>query len=107
MLIPKFGILAAAITTLVAYLCAFSLMWYFAFKQFKFAIDWMFIVKSVAISIFMTIIIILIGPEKLLGVILSIIFGILIYGTAMFVLKGVGKKEFIFLKELLTSGSKT
>lgn len=100
-LIPKFGIIAAAITTFLSYFCAFILIWYFAFKEFQFKIDWNFMAKSIAASILMVLFIRWFDPSGLFNVILSIILGVLTYGLLIFLFRGVGKKEIMFLKNLI------
>ena len=99
--IPKFGILGAAITTLIAYLLAFFLIWYYSFKKFKFDIDWQFILKSVIASALMGLFIFWFNPVGLLKTIIAIILGLIIYGILIFLLKGFSKKEIKFLKSFL------
>jgi O-antigen/teichoic acid export membrane protein len=101
--IPKFGIISAAIITFMSYLCALSLMWYFAFKEFKFAIDWSFITKSFIASVLMGLTIKWINPSGLSSVVLSIILAIFVYGGLIFLFKGVGKKEVNFILSFIKS----
>ena len=96
--IPKFGILGAAITTLLAYSLAFTLTWYYSFREFQFDIDWKFISKSVFASILMTLLIVWFTPMGLLKTIIAIILGAFVYGTLIFLFKGFSKKEIEFLK---------
>jgi O-antigen/teichoic acid export membrane protein len=100
-LIPRFGILAAAITTFLAYLCSFILIWYFSFKEFSFNIDWIFIVKIFMISAVMGTFVLCFKPYGLAQVIISIILAGLLYFALMFFFKTIGKKEIIFLKDLI------
>ena len=97
---PLFGIISAAVITLVSYLCAFMLMWHFAYREFQFDIDWYFIAKSFSASLAMALGIMWFGPVGLFDAILSIVLGALAYGVLMFLLGGIGKKEIIFLKQL-------
>lgn len=99
--IPKFGIIAAAIITLISYFCALILMCYFSFKEFKFRIDWSFIIKNFVASTLMISFISWFNPVGISNVILSIIMGALIYGILIFLLKGIAKKETNFLKNLI------
>lgn len=99
--IPRFGIIAAAIVTFMSYFCAFVLMRHFAFKEFQFKIDWNFIIKSIAASILMILFIKWFNPWGLFSVILSVILGALTYGVLIFLFKGIGKKEIIFLKNII------
>ena len=99
--IPRFGIIAAAIITFISYFCVFLLIWYFAFKELKFKIDWNFMTKSMAASTLMILFIWRFNPWGMFNVILSIILGAFIYGILIFLFKGVGKKEVAFLRELI------
>lgn len=107
--IPKFGILGAAITTLLAYVLAFFLTWYFSFKELKFAIDSKFILKSVFASILMTVFLEKLSPAGLAEILLAVLLGALIYGILIFLFKGIDKKELDFFKNqaltLLKRGS--
>jgi len=96
--IPTFGIMGAAITTLIAYTTVFILTWHHAFREFRFEIDWKFILKSIFASILMTVFILWFGPVGLLKTIIAIIVSIILYGISIFLLKGFNKKEIEFLK---------
>jgi O-antigen/teichoic acid export membrane protein len=100
-LIPKFGIVAAAVTTFISYFCAFILIWYFAFKELKFKIDWKFLAKSILASILMALFVWLLNPWGLFNVILSVVSGALVYGILIFLFRGIGKKEIKFLKSVI------
>lgn len=102
--IPKFGILGAAITTLIAYTLAFVLTWYYSFKEFRFEIDWKFILKSTFASILMVLFILWFSPLGLLKTIITIILGALVYGILIFLLRGFTKEEINFFKRFLTKG---
>jgi O-antigen/teichoic acid export membrane protein len=99
--VPKFGILAAAVITLLSYLCALFLIWYYAFKEFQFKICWNFIIKSTIASILMVLFIGWFNPVNLFGVILSIILGVIIYGVLIFSFGGIGKQEINFFKKFI------
>jgi len=103
--IPKFGILSAAITTLIAYTFGFILTWCYAFKDFRFEIDWEFILKSIFASILMTVFIIWFTPVGLLKTITAIILGAILYGILILLFKGFSKKEIEFLKEFFRKTS--
>ena len=105
--IPIFGILAAAITTLLSYLFSFGLIWYFAFKEFKFEIDWQFIIKSIIASVLMSLFIIQFDPIGLLNVLIAMVLAVLVYGVLIFLFKGISKKEIYFFKDLILNFKKT
>ena len=99
--IPAYGIFGAALTTLVAYAFALALTWYFAFKEFQFEIDWLFISKSILSSASMVLFIIYFNPIGLLKTSTAVILSIFIYGVLIFLVKGIHKKEIYFLKNLM------
>lgn len=99
--IPRFGILGAAIATLVAYAAAFALIWYYSFKEFTFEIDWLSIIKSIMAAILMSIFVLKINPQGLLMVFTTIIIAAAIYFVLIILMKSFTRKEFDFLKGLL------
>lgn len=99
--IPILGILGAAISTLAAYFCALILMYYFSFKEFHFKIEWYFILKTLMASVFMALPILWLDLSGLLGLILEILLGAVIYLILIMALKGIDKKEINFLKNLI------
>ena len=101
LLIPALGILGAAMTTLLAYVFAFFLTWHYSSKNLQFDIDWQSILKSILASVLMVIFIVWFNPTSLLNIILAIISGVFIYGLLVWVMQGIDKKEFEFLKSLL------
>lgn len=101
LLIPIFGIIAGAVTTLTAYFLVFLLVRYFAFKEFSFEIDWYFIAKSIAASVAMALFIFWFNPEGITKVLISIVLGAVIYGIIVFLTKGITKKEIYFFKDLV------
>ena len=102
--IPKFGIMGAAITTLIAYTTVFIITWHYSFRGFKFNIDWKFISKSIFASILMTLFIFWFSPIGLSKTIIAIILGALLYGVLTFLLKSFTKEELKFFKRFLTKG---
>jgi O-antigen/teichoic acid export membrane protein len=96
--IPIFGIMGAAITTLLAYSFALILICYFSFKELRFEIEWVSIVKSILASILMTLFILWFSPTGLSKTVLAIVLGVFVYGTAIFLLRGLNEKEISFLK---------
>lgn len=104
--IPIYGILAAAIVTLISYLFVFLIMWHLSFKKFKFEIGWKFVIKSVASSILMALFIVLFYPKGLFGTVVVVVFSTLIYFTFIFLFRGIDKKEFYFLKKTILNRSK-
>ena len=104
--IPSFGILAAAITTLASYSLCLILMAYFSKKELKFNIDFIFMIKTILASVPMAILILFFNPQGFFHVCLSVLLGAVIYFILIFFFKGLGRKEIIFLENLIAPSVK-
>ena len=100
--VPHLGIIGAAIVTLIAYIFAFSLTSYYAFKFFKFEFDLTSILKITIASILSSSIIILINPKGTTYVLITILIFIIVYFTLLFLFKSVKKEEIYFIKQILS-----
>ncbi len=98
--VPRLGIFGAAITTLIAYALAMGLTTYYSFREFKFGIDWRFIVKCLVASVIMSLAIWRMAPQGTSATIQTVIAGVAIYGGVLLLLKGFKKEEFKFFKGL-------
>jgi len=98
--IPKFGIVGAAITTLIAYAFAVIITSFYSFKYFKFGIDFRFILKSVLSSVIMSSVLIEWDPIGTLNILLAIVICAMVYVTVLLLLSGIKKEEIVFFKEL-------
>lgn len=101
LIVPWLGILGAAVTTLVAYSLALGIGSYYSFKEFRFNIDWRFIIKSVLASAMMSWVIWLMRPQGDLGTIIAVLAGATVYGLALLLLKGFKREEIFFFRGLL------
>lgn len=99
-IVPRVGILGAAVTTVVAYLIATGITIHYSLREFRFSIDWEFVLKSISASIVMSLSIRLMSPQGTSTMIFTIIAGIAIYGVSLLLLKGFKKEEFKFLRGL-------
>lgn len=100
LIIPHLGIIGAAITTVIAYLLALGIVTYYAFKEFRFDLQWGFIVKSLIASAIMSAAIWQINAMGTLNVVVIVVIGIIIYGAILLALKGFSQEEFRFFREL-------
>ena len=98
--IPVYGIIAAAITTLIAYFILFSLTVYFSQKCIKFETPYDFIGKSVFASLVMASVIYWINPVGVFYVGVMILAGAGVYFSVLVLLKGFGKEEVEFIKTI-------
>jgi O-antigen/teichoic acid export membrane protein len=105
LLIPHFGILAAAITTVIAYSLASGIFTYYSVKELRFSIDWGFIGKSIIASAIMSLIIWMLGPIETLATIATVVVGVIIYGVTLILLRGFKEEDIAFFKGLFQRGS--
>lgn len=103
LLIPRLGILGAAVATLAAYFVLGMLTVLISFRYFKFDLSLPFIVKSVLSSAVMSTAIWLLGPVSITGVTISILLGVVIYFAIIFALKGFSKNELELIKSSFRS----
>ncbi len=101
--IPYFGIIGAAIVTVISYTLAFILGLFFTRKDFKMKFDYFFILKSLTASILMSIFIILANPQGLLNVIIIMMISVIIYLSAILLLKGINRAEINFLRNMISN----
>lgn len=99
--IPFFGIISAAITTLIAYTAALTITYYYASKQINFKKYYKTTLKTIIASIAMSIFIIAFYPNTIITILLIIIFSVLIYFMILFLTKTLTKKEINLLKNII------
>jgi O-antigen/teichoic acid export membrane protein len=100
LLIPYFGILGAAMASLIAYVVLGILTLFVSFRYLKFDLGFPFIAKSILASAIMAIIIWLLDPLGITMVAASMILGLIIYLTLILIFKGFSRNELIFVKSL-------
>lgn len=107
LIVPIWGILGAAITTLIAYSVLLAIEVHYSLREFRFDIDWRFIIKSLIASAIMTLVIWSMHPQSNLNIIITVLVGVAVYGVALFLLKGFKKEEISFFRGLLQRGTST
>ena len=95
-LIPRLGILGAAIATLIAYGVLGILTLLVSRRYLRFDLSLPFILKSIFSSAIMVLCIWLINPQFIVAVTISIFVGALIYFGMLLLSKGLGKREIVF-----------
>lgn len=96
LLVPRIGILGAAIGTLAAYITAEGVQLYYSLREIRVKIEWLFVIKCFIASGVMSLVVFFIHPENTSTVILSILAGIVTYAIFLFILKGFKKEEYLF-----------
>jgi O-antigen/teichoic acid export membrane protein len=99
-LVPLFGIVAAAISTLIAYTFIFAVSTFYSLKYIKVNFDWRFTFKSLIASIIMSFVIIFINPTNIIGMLITIATSIVIYLLVILLFKGFSSNEIEFFKNL-------
>ncbi len=99
-LIPEFGIISAAFTTVIAYVILVFIS-YQESRFIQFDMSWPFVGKSIFASSIMIIPILFVAPDSPLSIIFCMIIGISVYFSLLFILKGFSKKEIHFIKNFL------
>lgn len=105
-LIPYMGIIGAAVTTFLAFACAFVLTTVYSRRYFAFDVNGWFILKSVSASLAVSAFLLVGTPAGLLSILLSIGFSTVIYLSILFVLKGFTVEEVKFFYGVLKGSSK-
>ncbi len=99
--VPLYGIIAAAITTLIAYAFTCAAAIFYSNKYIKVHFDLKFILKSIFASIIMSSVILYIKPVSVVWILITIFISSLVYMVVIILLKGISMKEFEFFKKLL------
>ena len=102
-LIPTYGIIAAAITTLIAYVLTLIILTLFSLKYFTFKTDWLSLIKCGLASFIMATLIYIINPQNITQIIFTILISIVVYSSIFLLLKGLHKEEYKFFKSFIKS----
>lgn len=100
-LVPYLGIIGAGFATLLCYILAFVVTAVASKKTMKLPFNLKEMLKIIIASGIMGAIVYLMNPNGILGIILSIIVGVVVYFIAIFLLKGISKKEIQLFKDLI------
>lgn len=101
LLLPFFGILGAAVATLISYFLVFIITIKYSFKFMKLNLDFVFILKSVFSSTIFSLIILFLYPNGILNVLIMIILSSIIYLGIMILIKGIKMEEIQFMRNIL------
>jgi O-antigen/teichoic acid export membrane protein len=103
LLVPRFGIIAAASTTLLAFMAGTAWISYYSLKYLRFRIEWGFMVKSVLASAVMSGIILLFHPYNGIDLLVVIPVGAVVYFLVLFFVGGIRRQETAFFLRLAVS----
>lgn len=91
--IPRFGILGAAITTLVAYILAFIIATKYSLILFTFKVKIADILKSLISALIMLLLLVPLTVNRIYGISFAVTLGAIIYFSCLFLLRGITKDE--------------
>ena len=104
LLVPPYGILGAAITTLIAYTLLAFISVAFIRRNFTFPVQWTFIAKTTLASLAMSVFLWFFHPQAVWEVILAICLGAVIYFVMLFVIRGLNREDIKLAKGFLFRG---
>ncbi len=97
--VPRIGILAAGITSILSYVLITGFVMYFTVKKLSYSIDHLMIAKIVLSAGLMGVLLILVRIYIWGNLLFSISIGVSTYLIFLYLFKGIGKKEIDFLKK--------
>lgn len=101
-LIPKIGILGAAIATAIGYFILLILITLETLKYIRFKFDIKAVLKGFLACIFITILLLIINARNLIGIFISVSMVLACYVILLIFMKVVNKNEILFFKQLLS-----
>lgn len=101
LIVPKIGILGAAISTLICYIFAYSVTTIVSKRYMPLPYEHKSTIKIIIASIIMGIIVYLINPIGIINIILVSILGAIIYFVLILTFKTISKKEINMIKSMI------
>jgi O-antigen/teichoic acid export membrane protein len=99
-----FGIIVAAMTTLLAYAFVFAVTTFYSIRIVQFSFDGPFILKSILASAIVSILALMLHASTLLGLVASLAICGLIYVIILFALRSFAANEIAFFRRFLPTG---
>lgn len=100
-LIPIIGILGAAISTLITFVCCAIILIILSFREIPFGIDFNFISKIIISSIPMAFVVWKLNPFGAVNILIAVGIATAVYFGILILLRGFTKEEYLFLKRIL------
>ncbi len=100
-LIPRIGIIGAAIASLSSYIIIAGIVSIWAMHLLNYKIDFKFLAKVVLATLLMALFLSFINISGALSIVLSTIAGVIIYAIALFLLRTFSREEVRLVREIL------
>jgi O-antigen/teichoic acid export membrane protein len=99
--VPYLGIFGAGLATLICYFFAFAVTLIYSKKYARLPFDYKSIAKILIASVIMGIFVKIANPYGIVNILIVIAIAVLIYFVALFLLKGIDKKEIELIKGMI------
>jgi O-antigen/teichoic acid export membrane protein len=99
--IPHIGIVGGAIATMISFAFVFIISSYYANRSLKIHFSLDFVIKSLAASLVMSLLLRILSPEGTPSLALAVFVSVLVYFVVLFILKGFTFAEIDFIKKML------
>lgn len=103
LLVPHLGINGSALSSLVAYGLVLAVTSYFSFRTVSIRIDWPFLIKTLAASCPMALVVWLLNPQSRPQTVTTVAIGVIVYAAGLLLLRAIRKDEITFFKGLFRS----
>jgi len=100
-LIPKIGIMGAAISTIVSYFILAAIVTVWARRVISFKVDIKFLAKVIAGTLLMTFCLSFIRISGVLGIIIIVVAGVIIFALALWLLRAFSSQDRKLIKEIV------
>lgn len=100
-LIPQVGIIGAAISTIVAYFILAAIVTIWARNAIHYKLDIFFIGKAILATFVMSGVLWFIPVEGVLGIILMVVGGVIVYVACLFALRAFSKQDLDIVREII------
>jgi O-antigen/teichoic acid export membrane protein len=100
-LIPKVGIIGAAISNIVSYFVLAAIVTVWARRTINYSIDFKYLAKVIVAALAMALCIYFVKVDSILRIILIIISGVAVYGIVLLLLKAFSEQDKRLIKQTL------
>jgi len=101
-LIPRIGIIGGAIATIASYFVLAAIVTVWAKKAISYRFDYKFLSKVMAAALVMALCLYFLDANGILGIILAVIVGTVIYGGALLLMRAFSEQDKRLVRETLT-----
>lgn len=101
-LIPRIGIMGAAVSTVVSYFIISVIIGLWGRRNVKYKMDFIFTFKIISATAIMSVCLWFLRVNSIPGIILAVIVGVAVYGSALYLLKAFSREDRRIIKNTLS-----